>query len=70
MDILYLSLSDQQIEMQNLELGIEDILSLHRQWITKLYIEDKKTEAEIVVTLYERRVSATYESIILLITMS
>jgi hypothetical protein len=47
------------LEIQNVELSIDDILSLHRHWITKLYIEERKSEEEIVDALYERRLPVT-----------
>jgi uncharacterized protein YutE (UPF0331/DUF86 family) len=49
------------MEIQNLEWTIEDVLNMHRYWITKLYVEDKKTEEEIVDLLSERRIVVTYE---------
>jgi hypothetical protein len=56
------------MEAQSFELMIEDILLMHRQWITKLYIEDCKTEMEIVCILHRRRLLATCEFIMILIT--
>jgi len=47
------------MELQSEELSIDDILSLHRHWITKLYVEDRKSEEEIVDALYERRLPVT-----------
>jgi hypothetical protein len=49
------------MEAKNLELTIEDILLLHQGWITKLFVEDKKTEVEIVHLLYERHHSVSCE---------
>jgi len=49
------------MEIQNQEWTVEEVLSMHRYWITKLYVEDKRTEEEIVGLLYERRVVVTYE---------
>lgn len=37
-----------------LELTIEDILNVHRRYITKLYVDDRNTDAEIVDLLYGR----------------
>lgn len=48
------------MDIPGVELKIEEVLSIHRQWITKLYIEDSKTEAEIVDLLYEHRFFITY----------
>ena len=45
---------------QHVQLTIEDVLSIHRQWIIKLYVEEYKTEAEIVDLLYDRRLPVTW----------
>ncbi|KAK0115620.1 hypothetical protein ONS95_000111 [Cadophora gregata] len=42
------------MEIHTLELTEEDILSIHRYYITCLYLEDKKTDVEIVAHLYEQ----------------
>lgn len=42
------------MEGQAVELTTEDILRMHRHWITMLFVDDKKTEVEIVELLYER----------------
>ncbi|KAH9203111.1 hypothetical protein DL95DRAFT_529785 [Leptodontidium sp. 2 PMI_412] len=42
------------MERQSPALTVEDILSIYREWITKLFIEDEHTEAEIVGILRER----------------
>jgi len=47
------------MEFQSLELTIEDILNLHRLWITQLYVEENKTEVEIVGLFQERRFPVT-----------
>ncbi|KAH9203405.1 hypothetical protein DL95DRAFT_152634 [Leptodontidium sp. 2 PMI_412] len=49
--------------MQSSNLTIGDILCIHRQWITKLYAEDNRTEAEIVRILHNRRLPATLSQI-------
>ena len=36
------------MEPQSLEFTVEDILQSHRCWITELYLNDQKTEEEIV----------------------
>ncbi|KAH6667696.1 hypothetical protein B0J14DRAFT_170383 [Halenospora varia] len=51
------------MEIKSLELTIDDILSIHRQWITKLYIHDNKTKAEIAGMLYERHLFFTHSQI-------
>jgi hypothetical protein len=47
------------MEFQSLEFTVEDILLMHRDWITKLYVEERKTEVEIVEQLYERHLVVT-----------
>lgn len=47
------------MDFQNVELTIEDILFIHRHWIVKLYVEDRKTEREIVDLLHQRRLPVT-----------
>ena len=44
-------------DTQPIELTVEELLRLHRNWITMLLIEQRKTEAEIVELLYERNIS-------------
>ena len=41
--------------MEAYELNVDDVLSLHRSWITDLFVIDGKTEVEIVGLLYDRR---------------
>jgi hypothetical protein len=45
-------------------LTIEDILSLHREWITRLFIEDEHTEADIVGILGKRNLFVKYTYIL------
>ncbi|KUJ24476.1 uncharacterized protein LY89DRAFT_551685, partial [Mollisia scopiformis] len=47
---------------QHMEFSIEDILDMHRHWITKLYVEDGKTDVEIVGLLRERGFIVTWVS--------
>jgi hypothetical protein len=47
------------MEFQSLDLTIDDILGLHRGWIAQLYVEDRKTEVEIVNLLHERGLFVT-----------
>ncbi|PVH71210.1 hypothetical protein DL98DRAFT_435612 [Cadophora sp. DSE1049] len=54
------------MEIQSFKITIEDILSIHRQWITKLYIHDNKTEAEIAGILSEGHLFVTYTTILLI----
>ncbi|KAH6661866.1 hypothetical protein B0J14DRAFT_313206 [Halenospora varia] len=51
------------MEVQSFDVTIRDILFIHRQWITKLYAEDNKTEAEIVGMLHNRRLPATLSQV-------
>lgn len=48
------------MEIQPLELTIADMLRIHREWITMLFVDQKKTEAEIVQLLYERNICVSY----------
>jgi hypothetical protein len=47
------------MELEASEFTIEEILCMHRGWITKLFVDDKKSEVEIVELLYERRLVVT-----------
>lgn len=47
------------MEIESLELTAQDILQLHRGWITKLSVDDNKSEVEIIELLYERRLLIT-----------
>ncbi|CAG8980967.1 hypothetical protein HYALB_00012299 [Hymenoscyphus albidus] len=51
------------MDIRNVELSIEDILSIHRHWISKLYLDDHKSEMEIVDMLYERRLPVTVSQV-------
>ncbi|KAE9368591.1 hypothetical protein N431DRAFT_560976 [Stipitochalara longipes BDJ] len=51
------------MEPQSLEFTVEDLLQCHRGWITELYVNDKKTEVEILELLHERRIFVTLEQI-------
>jgi hypothetical protein len=41
--------------MEQFELTMEDILEFHRGWLTQLYVEERKTEVEIIHELEDRR---------------
>ncbi|KAG9235602.1 hypothetical protein BJ875DRAFT_503925 [Amylocarpus encephaloides] len=47
------------MDIRNVELSIEDILSIHRHWVSKLYTEEGKSEVEIVELLYEHHLPVT-----------
>jgi hypothetical protein len=49
------------MEFQSLELTVEDLLNLHRYWITQLFVQDRKTEEEIVNLLNEGNIIVTCE---------
>jgi hypothetical protein len=54
------------MEIQSPVLTVEDIVSIHREWITKLFIEDECTEAEIVGILGKRHLFVRYTTILLI----
>ena len=37
------------------ELTVDDVLALHRSWITDLFVTERKTEVEIIELLYHQR---------------
>ena len=47
------------MEVESLELTVDDVLRLHRGWITKLFVNDRKSEVEIVELLYGRHLLVT-----------
>jgi hypothetical protein len=47
------------MQLETLELTVDDILQLHRGWIMKLFVDDKKNEVDIVELLYERSLPVT-----------
>jgi hypothetical protein len=51
------------MEVESLELTLEDVLRLHRGWITKLFVDDRKTDVEIVELLYECHLLVTCGSL-------
>ena len=46
-------------DTQPMELTVEELLRIHRDWIKMLIIEQRKTEVEIVELLYERNISVS-----------
>jgi hypothetical protein len=48
------------MEIQPPELTVAEMLRLHRAWITMLFVEQNKTEAEIVQMLYERNIIVSW----------
>ena len=46
---------------ESLEFTVEDILNLHQDWITQLYVHDRKTEVEIIRALNEGHLVVTCE---------
>jgi hypothetical protein len=49
----------QVMAIEEFEFTIDDVLAVHRGWITKLFVEDMKSEVEIVQLLYERQFIVT-----------
>jgi hypothetical protein len=47
------------MEVETFEITIEDILNMHRGWITQTFVQDRKTEVEIVQILQERQLVVT-----------
>lgn len=47
------------MEIQTPELAVEAILQVHRDWITTMYVEEKRTVHEIVALLDEYRIFVT-----------
>ncbi|KAE8450692.1 hypothetical protein EG329_006037 [Mollisiaceae sp. DMI_Dod_QoI] len=47
------------MELQSIDFSVDDILNMHRQWITSLYVDDGKTDVEIVCILQERCLTVT-----------
>lgn len=43
------------MEIETYELTIDDVLALHRSWITDLFLIERKSEVEIVELLYNRQ---------------
>lgn len=47
------------METQTIEFTVEQLLDLHRYWITELFIMDKKSEEEIVNLLHHHQINIT-----------
>ncbi|KAB8304859.1 hypothetical protein MFRU_020g00160 [Monilinia fructicola] len=47
------------MEVQSIEFTVEQLLDLHRYWITELFIVDKKSEEEIVNLLHIHQINVT-----------
>jgi hypothetical protein len=58
--LLCVSARNLAMEITSPALTIEDILSIHREWITKLLTEDEHTEAEILGILGKRNLFVKY----------
>lgn len=50
------------MELETYEITLEDILTIHRDWITQLRVQDRKSEVEIVQVLQERGLLVTWVS--------
>jgi len=44
------------MEIQKYEFTMDELLVMHRYWITNLYLKEKKSEAEIVLLLQEHQI--------------
>lgn len=44
------------VDIQPPELTLADMLRIHRAWITSLFVDQRKTDVEIVQLLYERHI--------------
>lgn len=47
------------MEIQQIELSVEDILNMHKSWISKLFVEDNRSEVEIVQELQEHHLTVS-----------
>lgn len=47
------------MELETFEMTVEDILNMHRGWIIQTFVQDRKTEVEIVQILQERQLIVT-----------
>lgn len=54
-----LSLGSLKMDSQNIEFTVEQLLDLHRYWITELWLVDKKSEEEIVTLLHRNQIDVT-----------
>jgi hypothetical protein len=46
-------------KMEQFEFTVEDLLNLHRGWVTQLYVDERRTEVEIILQLQERRINVS-----------
>ncbi|KAF7871578.1 hypothetical protein EAF04_003685 [Stromatinia cepivora] len=51
------------METQTIEFTVEQLLDLHRYWITELFIVDKKSEEEIVNLLHHHKIDVTTKTL-------
>ncbi|KAF5868586.1 uncharacterized protein Bfra_012233 [Botrytis fragariae] len=56
------------METQTIEFTVEQLLDLHRYWITELFIMDKKSEEEIVNLLHHHQINVTFRTRFILIS--
>ena len=57
------SIPTMSMEIQQIELSVEDILNMHKSWISKLFVEDNRSEVEIVQELQEHHLTVSYGSL-------
>jgi hypothetical protein len=53
-------LAHMSMKIQPPELTVAEMLRLHRAWITMLFVEQNRTEAEIAQILYERNIIVSW----------
>jgi hypothetical protein len=53
------SIPTMSMEIQQIELSVEDILNMHKSWISKLFVEDNRSEVEIVQELQEHHLTVS-----------
>lgn len=49
-----------EMEFERIEFTMEDILAIHQGWISELYVQERRTEAEIVAALSKQNLIVTY----------
>lgn len=47
------------MDVQTIEFTVEQLLDLHRYWITELFLVDKKSEEEIINLLHHNQINVT-----------
>jgi len=47
------------MDLEQIEFTMEEVLTIHREWIAKLYVQERKTEAEITNLLSHQKLIVT-----------